>query len=138
MDVLSLAWEGLNLYAILPVALLGKVALQDPGSKLPEVVLNSSRLAQHAVVLGPGDVAILDPLAPSSTTQPADSAIQWEHTQRSFIPEPIHLVPRVWSIKGSLTKWQQELRHLKEAQPELSMKQSGPFLSDDVSLIMWI
>ena len=35
--------------------------------------------------------------------------------------------------KGSLAKWQQELRLLKDAQPEPFINQSGPFLSNGVT-----
>ena len=39
--------------------------------------------------------------------------------------------------KVSLRQWQQELRLLKEDQPDPSMRQSGPFLQNGVSQIRW-
>ena len=39
--------------------------------------------------------------------------------------------------KVSLMKWQEELRLLRETQPELSTSQSGPFLSNGVSHTRW-
>ena len=39
--------------------------------------------------------------------------------------------------RASLRQWQHELRLLKEDQPDLSMKQSGPFLQSGASVIRW-
>ena len=39
--------------------------------------------------------------------------------------------------RASLRRWQQELRLLKEDQPDQSMRQSGPFLQSGASLIRW-
>ena len=39
--------------------------------------------------------------------------------------------------RASLRQWQQGLRLLKEDQPDQSMRQSGPFLQNGVSLIRW-
>ena len=49
------------------------------------------------------------------------------------------MAPRATAIKqqGSLKQWQRELRLLKGAQPDQSMKQSGPFLQSVASLIRW-
>ena len=43
------------------------------------------------------------------------------------------LEPRPFKSKGSLMKWQQELRLLREAQPEPFINRSGPFLSNGVT-----
>ena len=45
--------------------------------------------------------------------------------------------PQPFNKQVSLTKWQQELRLLRDAQPELSMSQKGTFLSDGVRKIRW-
>ena len=39
--------------------------------------------------------------------------------------------------KGSLTRWQQELRLVKEYQPEPSINQSGAFLSNGAGQMRW-
>ena len=42
------------------------------------------------------------------------------------------LEPQPFSKQASLTKWQRKLRLLRDAEPEPSMSQNGPFLSDGV------
>ena len=37
----------------------------------------------------------------------------------------------------SLAQWRHELKLLKEVQPEQSMRQNGPFLSDSVRQVRW-
>ena len=48
------------------------------------------------------------------------------------------LEPQQSRSRVSLRQWQHELRLLKEDQPDLSMKQSGPFLQSGASIIRWI
>ena len=47
------------------------------------------------------------------------------------------LEPQQSNNMASLRQWQQELRPLKGAQPDQSMRQSGPFLQSGASLIRW-
>ena len=47
------------------------------------------------------------------------------------------LEPQQSRSKASLRQWQHELRLLKEDQPDLSMRQSGPFLQSGASVIRW-
>ena len=47
------------------------------------------------------------------------------------------LEPQQSRSKASLRQWQHELRLLKEGQPDLSMRQSGPFLQSGASVIRW-
>ena len=47
------------------------------------------------------------------------------------------LEPQQSRNRASLRQWQQQLRLLKEDQPDQSMKQSGPFLQSGASLIGW-
>ena len=47
------------------------------------------------------------------------------------------LEPQPFNRQDSLMKWQHELKLLRDAQPELSTSQSGPFLSDGVRRIRW-
>ena len=47
------------------------------------------------------------------------------------------LEPRQSRSKDSLVQWRHELRLLKEVQPEQSMRQNGPFLSDGVKKVRW-
>ena len=77
-----------------PSCSAGKSDLQDSGSQLPEGNIDSCRLTQHAMVLGPSDVVDPDSPAPSSVARPSNSTIQGEPSQRSPEPEPPHLAPR--------------------------------------------
>ena len=45
------------------------------------------------------------------------------------------LEPQKCKNRASLRQWQQELRLLKEDQPDQSMRQGGPFLQSGASLI---
>ena len=47
------------------------------------------------------------------------------------------LEPQQSRSRDSLRQWQHELRLLKEDQPDPSMRQSGPFLQSDASVIRW-
>ena len=80
-----------------------------------------SRVAEHALVLGPSGHVQSDPIVPAQSAQSFDSAIQPDPSQESVKPESLHLVPRSSAIKE---QWQQESRLLRESQPDQSMKQS--------------
>ena len=57
---------------------------------------------------------------------------QWQHELRQWLLEPLQSRSR-----GSLRQWQHELRLLREDQPDLSMRQSGPILQSGASVIRW-
>ena len=80
------------------------------GPRVPSHHPDCSRLAQHALVLGPG-----------------------QHVSSRF---PL-AAPVPSNRQVSLQKWQQELRLLKDDLPEPSMSQSSPFLSDGARRIRW-
>ena len=96
-------------------------------------------MAQHALVLGPGSNVKPDPTVSAQHTQPSVSAIQPGPSQEPVESEPTCLAPRASAIKdkASLRQWQHQLRLLKEDQPDLSMRQSGPFLQSGASVIRW-
>ena len=136
MDALSLSWEDLDAYAFPPTAILGKVVekLQDSPCK-------------RIILIGPGwpnmpwfwDLVALSsqiPLClPNLLTQPFN---QIPH--RNLTNQNLHawlLEPQRSRSRASLQQWQQELRLLKEDQPDQSMRQSGPFLQNGASLIRW-
>ena len=98
-----------------------------------------SGVAQHALVLGPGDHVQSGPLSllnlPNLLTQPFN---QIPH--RNLTNLNLHawlLEPHQSRSRASLKQWQQELRLLNEVQPDQSMRQSGPFLQSGESLIRW-
>ena len=105
------------------------------GPRVPSHHPDCSRVAQHALVLGPGQhVSSHSPLA-SSGGEFDNSTIQSVSSQGP--PQSWLLEPLPSSKQVSLQKWQQELRLLKDALPEPSMSQSGPFLSDGARRIRW-
>ena len=136
VDALTLPWEDLDAYAFPPTAILGKVVekLQDSPCK---------RLIQMA----PGwpnmpwfwDLVTMSSQVPLSLPnlfiQPFNQICH-----RNLTNLNLHawlLEPQQSKNRASLRQWQQELRLLKEDQPDLSMRQSGPFLQSGASLIRW-
>ena len=112
--------------------------LQGDGSGLSQNE-NCSRVAQHALVLRPGQSICSDSFQASTIKGSVDSAFQRAPSQEPQQSEPVCLVPRASAIKnkGSLTKWQQELRLLRDSQPEQFTNPSEPFLSNVVIRTKW-
>ena len=139
VDALSLSWEGLDVYAFPPTAILGKVVekLQDT-------------LCTRIIIIAPGwpnkpwfwdlvamssQIPLSLPLLPNLLTQPFN---QIPHRNLSNLNLHAWLLePQQSRNKGSLRTWQQELRLLRGGQPDQSMKQSGPYLQNGASLIRW-
>ena len=139
VDALTVSWESLDMYIFPPVSLLGKVV-----SKL------SDHLYKRVILIAPGwpnmpwfwdlvelssQIPLCLPNHPDLVTQPFNKA-----RHRNLTNLNLHawlLEPRLSRSKGSLAQWRHELRLLKEVQPEQSMRQSGPFLSDGVNQVRW-
>ena len=139
VDALSLSWENLDAYVFPPTAILDKVVekLQD----LPY---------QRLILIAPGwpnmpwfwdlveissQIPLLLPQLTNLLTQPFN---QTPH--RSLTNLNLHawlLEPQLSRSRVSLRRWQQELRLLKEDQPDQSTRQSGPFLQSGASIIRW-
>ena len=84
-------------------------------------------MAQHAMVLGPSQhVSSNSPLT-SPNGEFANSTVQPVSAQRSPQPKSACLAPRATAI--------QQAGFSDELQPELSLSQSGSFLSDGVRRI---
>ena len=133
------SWENLDMYVFPPVSLLGKVV-----SKLLD------HLYKRVILIAPGlpnmpwfwdlvelssQIPLCLPSHPDLVTQPFNKA-----HHRNLTNLTLHawlLEPRLSRSKGSLAQWHHELRLLKEVQPEQSMRQSGPFLSDGVNQVRW-
>ena len=118
---------------------LGQSGGEAPGLPLQQNNSDCSRVAQHALVLGPGSNVKPDPTVSAQYTQPSVSAIQ-PVLHRNLSNLNLHawlLEPQQSRSKASLRQWQHELRLLKEDQPDLSMRQSGPFLQSGASVIRW-
>ena len=97
------------------------------------------RVAQHALVLGSRGNVQSGPTVSAQHTQPIVSTIQPGPPQEPGKSESSCLAPRASAIKeqGFSEAVQHELRLLKEDQPDLSMRQSGPFLQSGASVIRW-
>ena len=92
MDSLSLSWEEVDgcLSSSSPDSECHK---QHPQSRLLQDKSHSSRLAQHVVVLGSDEPISPDSPLPTLPTQPSNSTIQWDPTQRPSKSESLCLTP---------------------------------------------
>ena len=139
VDALTLSWENLDMYLFPPVSLMGKVV-----NKL------SDHWYHRAILIAPGwpnmpwfwdlvELSAMVPLClphhPDLVTQPFNKA-----RHRDLTSLNLHawlLEPRPSRSKGFLAQWRQELRRLKDVQPEQSTRQSGPFLLDGAKQVRW-
>ena len=139
VDSLSLPWEDLDAYAFPPAAILGKVVekLQDTPCK--RIILIAPGWPNMPwfwdLVAMSSQIPLSLPFLPNLLTQPFN---QIPHRNLSHLNLHVWLLePQQSKNRASLRQWQQELRLLKGDQPDQSMKQSGPFLRNGVSLIRW-
>ena len=137
VDALRLSWEGLDPYAFPPAVILGKVV-----EKLQDYLCN------RIILIAPGwpnmpwfwdlvamssQIPLCLPNIPNLVSQPFNQVLH-----RNLSNLNLHawlLEPQQSRSKASLRQWQHELRLLKEDQPDLSMRQSGPFLQSGASVI---
>ena len=136
VDALSLSREDLDPYTFPPAAILGKVVEKSQDYPCNRIIL-----------IAPGwpsmpwfwDLVVMSsqiPLCvPNLVSQPFNQSLH-----RNLSNLNIHawlLEPQQSRSRASLRQWQHELRFLKEDQPDLSMRQSGPFLQSGASVIRW-
>ena len=95
VDALSLPWESLDAYAFPPFSLLS----QGNGSGLSQNDSNCSRLAQHALVLGPGQRVSSDSLQSPTAKGSGNATFQWAPSQEPQQSESACLAPRVSAIQ---------------------------------------
>ena len=81
----------------------GQGGLKDPRSGNSQVGPHCSRVAQHALVLGPGQHVCSGSSLPSTSGEPVDPTVQSIPTQRSLGAQPTRLAPRARAIYES--KW---------------------------------
>ena len=139
VDALSLAWEDLDPYAFPPAAILGKVV-----EKLQDYTCNRIILIAQGwpnmpwfwdLVAMSSQIPLCLPNIPNLVSQPFNQVL---HRNLSNLNLHVWLLePQQSSSKASLRQWQHELRLHKEDQPDLSMRQSGPFLQSGASVIRW-
>ena len=87
------------------------------------------------LVAMPSQIPLCLPSLPNLVTQPFNQTLH-----RDLSNLNLHawlLEPQQSRSRSSLRQWQHELRLLKEDQPDPSMRQSGPFLQSDASVIRW-
>ena len=139
VDALSLPWENLDAYAFPPAAILGKVVERLQDSPCKRIILIAPGWPNMPwfwdLVTMSSQIPLSLPNLPNLLTQPFN---QIPH--RNLTNLNLHawlLEPQQSRSRASLKQWQQGLRLLKEDQPDLSMRQSGPFLQSGASLIRW-
>ena len=139
VDALTLPWEDLDAYAFPPTAILGKVVEKLLDSRYQSIILIAPGWPNMPwfwdLVAMSSQIPLSLPNRPNLLTQPFN---QIPH--RNLTNLNLHawlLEPQQLRSRDSLRQWQQELRLLKENQPDQSMRQSGPFLQSGASLIRW-
>ena len=135
----QLVWENLDAYAFPPTAILGRVVekLQDsPYQRLIIIAPGWPNMTWFwDLVEMSSQIPLLLPQLPNLLTQPFNQT-----PDRSLTKLNLHawlLEPQLSRSRVSLRRWQQELRLLKEDQPDPSMRRSGPFLQSGASQIRW-
>ena len=139
VDALSLSWEDLDLYAFPPVPLLTNVLTKALSHHYKRMIIVAPGFSEHALVLGSGGDVLPNPglssQHPDLLAQPFNGSLH-----RDLQNLNLHawlLEPKISGNKDSLTKWQRELKLLKDGLPDLSMKQSVPFLFNGARRIRW-
>ena len=139
VSALSLSWEDLDPYAFPPAAILGKVVekLQDyPCNRIILIAPGWPNMPWFwDLVAMSSQIPLCLPNLPNLVSQPFNQVLH-----RNLSNLNLHawlLEPQQSRSKASLRQWQHELRLLKEDQPDLSMRQSGPFLQSGASVIRW-
>ena len=135
VDALSLSWEHLSAYTFPPVSLIPQVVskLRDQGCR-------------RMILIAPGwpnmpwfwdlvdlsvQIPLSLPLITDLVTQPFNSLLHQNLNNLNLHAWLLEALPS--NNTASLKKWQQELKLLRETQPELCTSQSGPFLLNGVN-----
>ena len=139
VDALSLPWEDLDAYAFPPAAILGKLVEKLQDSPYKRIILIAPGWPNMPwfwdLLAISSQIPLSLPNLPHLLTQPFN---QVPHTNLTNLNLHAWLLqPHQSRTRASLRQWQQELRLLKEDQPDQSMRQSGPFLLSGASLIRW-
>ena len=139
VDAFSLSWEDLDPYAFPPAAILGKVVekLQDyPCNRIILIAPGWPNMPWFwDLVAMSSHIPLCLPIIPNLVSQPFNQVLH-----RNLSNLNLHawlLEPQQSRSKASLRQWQHEWRLLKEDQPDLSMRESGPFLQSGASVIRW-
>ena len=100
---------------------------------------SSTRVAQNALVFGSSQSVNQAPITTASLASSAKTTFQSEVSSESHFSESACLAPRHTQnhLNHSLSRWQIELRHLKDPHLEDYMSQGGPFLNSGANRIRW-
>ena len=139
VDALSLPWGNLNVYAFPPVSLLSQVTSKLVNQEFHRMILIALGWPNMSwfwdLISLSSQIPFGLPLERDLLTQPFNGLLH-----RNLNHLNLHawlLEPRPSGDKGSLRRWQQELRLLREVQPERSISQSGPFLLSGANPARW-
>ena len=99
MDILSLPWDNLDAYAFPPSLPAQPSNLQSDGSGLSQNDFDCSRVAQHALVLGPGQSIRSDSLQAPTAKGSGHTAFQQAPSQEPQQSESACLAPRASAIQ---------------------------------------
>ena len=140
VDALSLSWEGLDPYAFPPAAILGKVVEKLQDNPCNRIILIAPGWPNMPwfwdLVAISSQIPLCLPNIPNLVSQPFNQVLHKNLSNlnlHAWLLEP----QQSRSSPASLRQWQHELRLLKEDQPNLSMRQSGPFSQSGASVIRW-
>ena len=115
---------------------LGQSGDEAEGLPMQENHSDCTRAAQHALVLGPSGHVKPDLSVPANRLTQLFNQI----LHRNLSNLNLHawlLEPQLSRNRASLRQWQNELRLLKEDQPDQTVRLSGPFLQSGASVIRW-
>ena len=139
VDALSLSWSNLDVYAFPPVSLLSQVISKLVNQGFRRMILIAPGWPNMPwfwdLISLSSQIPFSLPLERDLLTQPFNGLLH-----RNLNHLNLHawlLEPRPSGDKGFLRRWQQELKLLKEVQPELSISQSGPFLLNGANPTRW-
>ena len=139
VDALSLPWENLDVYTFPPVSLLGHIISKMMDQGCHRMVLIAPGWSNMPwfwdLVSSIGTGPFQAPSTKDLVTQPFDGLLH--QNLRNLNLHAWLLEPLPFKNKGSLKKWQQELKLLTDSQPELFTNQSGSFLSKSVIQMRW-
>ena len=138
VDALSLPWENLDVYTFPLVSLLGLIISKVRDQGCHRIILIAPGWSSMPwfwdLVSSNGSDPFQAPSTKDLVTQPFDGL---HRNLRNLNLHAWLLEPLPFRNKGSLKKWQQELRLLTDSQLEPFTNHSGPFLSNGVSQTRW-
>ena len=111
---------------------LGQSSGEVAGLPMRQNHSDCSRVAQHALVLGPSGHVEPNPIVPA---QPFNQILHRNLSNLNLYGWLLE--PQLSKSKASLRQWQHKLRLLKEFQPDQSMRQNGSFLQNGATVIRW-